>query len=283
MIEAGKSYVIKIVVGLESVKFSVEVTPWQDAEPKETDVDMPFNPGYKAAYGEDGKPLVLYLYKGTEEADLDDFKVATLFEKTFSTKATRADEEAAAEYSEDFLNYYYFGNNLEYRVLKAGFAEKINKNKVTEEDPDYVKADIQKLNEETGEFEDSEESAIYFFSEKLAITQENAEESQEETEYEDIAAAIEDEVTSFDIEVYLNGELKATYTGVELSGDPITLKTTKSPIYTRTGWTFQHGNNELLIPNNSKIDGETENQLWRKTGDETMASNSFVAIIKPAE
>ena len=42
VIEAGYTYTIKIIVGLESVKFDVEVTPWDDSTaPKE--IDLPAN------------------------------------------------------------------------------------------------------------------------------------------------------------------------------------------------------------------------------------------------
>jgi hypothetical protein len=174
VIEAGKSYIIKIVVGLESVKFSVEVTPWVESSPKENDVDLPFNPGYKAAY-QDGKPLVLYLYQGTEEANLNDFKVATLFEKQFVTNViTKAD---TAKVDEDYKDYYYFGENFEYRVKKSDL--KINTNLPEGSEDTYQISKVEKFDEANAEFTTSKtdgdtetENAydIYFFSEKLVIT-----------------------------------------------------------------------------------------------------------------
>ena len=173
MIEAGKSYVIKIVVGLESVKFSVEVTPWQDAEPKETDVDLPFNPGYaqvRAGEGDNQLPFgaVYYLYKDTENPE--DFVVPTLFTKTFVTKVTRE----IVEVDPDYKDYFYFGENFEYRVAIEGFADKINQNP---EDPEaeveYVGVTVQEFDEKEGKYVDQDEE-VYFFSEKLAVPTEPA-------------------------------------------------------------------------------------------------------------
>jgi hypothetical protein len=43
-LEAGKSYTIKLVVGIESVKVTVDVEDWIDYEGGEQKVDLPFNP-----------------------------------------------------------------------------------------------------------------------------------------------------------------------------------------------------------------------------------------------
>ena len=42
-LEAGKAYTIKLVVGIESVKVTVEVAEWDDTE-AEQKVDLPYNP-----------------------------------------------------------------------------------------------------------------------------------------------------------------------------------------------------------------------------------------------
>ena len=116
MIEAGKSYVIKIVVGLESVKFSVEVTPWQDAEPKETDVDLPFNPGYaKVLTDELETGAVYYLYD--DPIDEDEFEVVTIFNKLF-----KEDNDA------DYEQYYYWGTEFQFRVKKTELEAAIDQN-----------------------------------------------------------------------------------------------------------------------------------------------------------
>ncbi len=54
-IEAGKAYTIKLVVGIESVKVTVEVAEWDDKE-AEQKVDLPYNPDGSAPAGAiDGK------------------------------------------------------------------------------------------------------------------------------------------------------------------------------------------------------------------------------------
>ena len=106
-IEAGKSYIIKIVVGLESVKFDVEVTPWQDADPKETDVDLPFNPGYAKVLADELETgAVYYLYD--DPIDEDEYEVVTIFNKLF-------EEDNDADYEQ----YYYWGTEFQFRVKKT--------------------------------------------------------------------------------------------------------------------------------------------------------------------
>ena len=116
IIEAGKSYVIKIVVGLESVKFDVEVTPWQVADPKETDVDLPFNPGYaKVLTDELETGAVYYLYD--DPIDEDEFEVVTIFNKLF-------EEDNDADYEQ----YYYWGTEFQFRVKKTELEAAIDQN-----------------------------------------------------------------------------------------------------------------------------------------------------------
>jgi hypothetical protein len=115
-IEAGKSYIIKIVVGLESVKFDVEVTPWQDADPKETDVDLPFNPGYAKVLADELETgAVYYLYD--DPIDEDEFEVVTIFNKLFEE-----DNDA------DYKQYYYWGTEFQFRVKKTELEAAIDQN-----------------------------------------------------------------------------------------------------------------------------------------------------------
>lgn len=157
ILEAGKSYIIKIVVGLESVKFSVEVTEWVDADPKETDVDMPFNPGYKAQYDEaTNLPTVLYQYADVENDK--EFDVPTMFNKLFITKIVNAPGDTT-KVDTDFEDYYYFGTEFQYRVKKADL--KINK-KGDEGEPQGTV--VETYNKETQAYEAGEEE--FFFNYK---------------------------------------------------------------------------------------------------------------------
>jgi hypothetical protein len=160
-IQAGKSYIIKIVVGLESVKFTVEVTDWQPKPATETDVDMPFNPGY-AKVQADELPLgaVYYLYPSVENPA--EFKVPTLFNKTFVSNYTR--ETVAVD--EDYEDYYYFGYFFEYRVAKKGFADKINEG--YKASGDYISVTVQEFDKDEAKYVD-QSSPVYFFSQKLVI------------------------------------------------------------------------------------------------------------------
>ncbi len=75
-LEAGKAYTIKLVVGIESVKVTVEVEDWTDYEGGEQKVDLPYNP--QGAEEEEPTPVVpeeveltagnTYKYKKSETA-----------------------------------------------------------------------------------------------------------------------------------------------------------------------------------------------------------------------
>jgi len=161
-LEAGKSYTIKIVVGLESVKFAVEVTDWKDAEPKETDVDLPFNPGYKAEYNKaTNLPQVLFQY-----SDLDDdkvFDVPTMFNKLFVTKIVNAPGDTT-KVDTDFADYYYFGTEFQYRVKKEDLKINTIEKAIAGETPEATA--IEELNDEGDAYEDGDE--VYFFDYKYA-------------------------------------------------------------------------------------------------------------------
>jgi len=149
ILEAGKSYIIKIVVGLESVKFWVEVTEWQDATPKNTDVDLPFNPGYAKVQLEELKnEAVVYAY---ETLDAESFTVPTLFNKLFATKIDGVAVDA------NFVDYYYFGTEFQYRVKKTG----LTINKADSEEP--VASTIEEFDGDAWE----EAGELYFFDEKI--------------------------------------------------------------------------------------------------------------------
>ena len=233
-IEAGKSYVIKIVVGLESVKFSVEVTDWVESSPKENDVDLPFNPGYKAAYGEDGKPITLFLYKGTEEANIGDFKVVTLFEKKFGTKVTKADTVAVD--TADYEDYYYFGNNFEYRVLRAAIPDSVNVNKTSDDDPAYLAVEVQEYSAKDYKFV-AQESKVYFFSEKL-------------TKNEDPAGSGDDVIDDDDDDNLVDANVEYNIQRYKANGDAIgnveTMTTNNYNGYANTTITFNQEEIEVI-------------------------------------
>jgi hypothetical protein len=109
IIEAGKSYVIKIVVGMESVKFTVEVTDWDPEVAPETDVDMPYNPGYK---------LVGSYYSYTdEELTFDSFQgTINLFEKKFPNEVDEDEDDTS-------MDYLYF----DYNASKGIFMKRMAK------------------------------------------------------------------------------------------------------------------------------------------------------------
>ncbi len=240
-IEAGKSYVIKIVVGLESVKFSVEVTPWQEAETNETDVDMPFNPGYaKVQAGNEANELplgaVYYLYPSV--ANPDDFRVPTLFNKTFVSKVTR--ETVAVD--EDFQNYYYFGLNFEYRVAKKDFADKINQG--YKESGDYISVTVQEFDKDEAKYVD-QSSPVYFFSEKLVIPA-------------DPAGAPADALTegTYNIDAVNGGVLPTTASTATITKLSATNKHAKKGYGYQVKYTGKLGVEQTYLIKTSDIEGE---------------------------
>ena len=69
-LEAGKAYTIKLVVGIESVKVTVDVADWDDTT-AEQKVDLPYNPEEAPAEGQlvrNGK-YILYYYLNDEPHD----------------------------------------------------------------------------------------------------------------------------------------------------------------------------------------------------------------------